>query len=99
MIWLIEAGGGEGALPTMACTGYLFQASGIWKGRDFISWRLWKVRDICRLGLLKDQKGLTGADRFEVIYLFLKHAALTAVERDVCCKLAIWKRVSFVSRT
>ena len=99
MIWLVEAGGGEGALPTMACTGYLFQASGIWKGRDFISWRLWKVRDICRLGLLKDQKGLTGADRFEVIYLFLKHAALTAVERDVSCKLAIWKRVSFVSRT
>ena len=31
MIWLVEAGGGEGALPTMACTGYLFQASGIYE--------------------------------------------------------------------
>ena len=26
--------------------GYLFQASGIWKGRDFISWSIWKGRGI-----------------------------------------------------
>ena len=31
--------------------GYLFQASGIWKGRDFIGWRIWKGREICHLGL------------------------------------------------
>ena len=44
--------GGEGELPMMAYTGRLrlkevyFQASGIWKGRDFNSWSIWKGREI-----------------------------------------------------
>ena len=27
--------------------GYLYQASGVWKGRNFTSWRMWKGREIC----------------------------------------------------
>ena len=96
MIWLVGAGGG-GCTPYNGL--YRVPFSGFRYGRDFISWRLWKVRDICRLGLLKGPKGLTGADRFEVIYSFIKYDVFTAVERDVSCKLAMWKRVSFVSRT
>ena len=36
--------------------GYLFQASGIWKGRDFTLWSIWKGRGICHLGLLKEKE-------------------------------------------
>ena len=40
---------------------YLFQASGIWKGRDFTSWSIVrKGRDICHLGPWKGPEGLTG---------------------------------------
>ena len=46
--WGCGAGGGT---PYNGLYGYLFQVSGIWKGRDFLSWILWNVRDICRLGL------------------------------------------------
>ena len=31
-------------------------------------------------------------------YLYLKYGEFTAVERNVSCKLAMWKRVLFVSR-
>ena len=34
-----------------ALTGYLFQASGISKGRDFTSCYISKGREICHLGL------------------------------------------------
>ena len=38
--------------------GYLFQASGLWKGRDFTSWSLWKGKEICHSGLRKEaQRG------------------------------------------
>ena len=30
--------------------GTFFQASSIWKGRDFTSWSIWKDREICHLG-------------------------------------------------
>ena len=36
--------------------GYLFQASGIWKGRDFTRWSIQMGREICRLGLWKGPK-------------------------------------------
>ena len=37
-----------------------FQASGIWKGRDFTSWSIKKRdREICHLDLWKGPKGLT----------------------------------------
>ena len=36
-----------------------FQASGIWKSRDFTSWCIKKDREICHLGLWKGPKGLT----------------------------------------
>ena len=39
--------------------GYLFQASGIWKGRDFTRCSIWKGREIYHLSLLKGPKGLT----------------------------------------
>ena len=54
----------EGVLPKKAYTGrlrpkggYLFQASGIWKGRDFTRWSIRKGGGICHLGLLKGPKG------------------------------------------
>ena len=31
--------------------GYLFQALGIWRGRDFTSWSLQEGKEICHLGL------------------------------------------------
>ena len=64
---------GEGILPIMAYTGrlrrkgYLFQAPGIWKGRDFTRWSIWKGSEICHLGLWKGPEGLT--DEF---YGFIK---------------------------
>ena len=33
--------------------GYFFQASGIWKSRDFASWGIWKDIEICHLVILK----------------------------------------------
>ena len=63
MIWLVGTGR-WGVLSIMTCTEFPFSASGKWRGRYFISWILWtKVRDIYHLK--KDQKGLTGADRFK----------------------------------
>ena len=50
-----------------ARNGYLFKASGIWKGKDFTLSSIQKGREICRLGLLKSPKGLT--DEF---YGFIK---------------------------
>ena len=55
-------GRGGGGLPMMACTGgsarkgYLFQASGIWKGRDFTRWSIQMGMEICYLGLWKGPK-------------------------------------------
>ena len=72
--------------------GYLFQASGIWKGRDFTSWSiLTKCRQICHLGLWKGPKGIT--DEFYgfiksrkrsvfVIDSYLRDSAFTVVKRD-----------------
>ena len=36
----------------------VFQASGIWKGRDFTNWRIWKGSKICHFGLKYDLKEL-----------------------------------------
>ena len=47
----VHPGGGE-VLPIMAHTGdsaqmgYIFQASGIWKGGDFTSWSIWKGAEV-----------------------------------------------------
>ena len=47
----VHPGGGE-VLPMMAHTGdsaqmgYIFQASGIWKGRDFTSWSIRKGAEV-----------------------------------------------------
>ena len=72
--------------------GYLFQASGIWKGKDFTSWSiLTKGRQICHLGLWKGPKGIT--DEFYgfiksrkrsvfVIDSYLRDSAFTVVKRD-----------------
>ena len=58
--------GGGGLLPIM--TGrlsswkwYLFHALGIWKGWDFTSWSIWKVREICQFGRSEGPKGMTNA--------------------------------------
>ena len=49
----------EGLDPPLcsARKGYLFQASGIWKGRDFNSWSISKVKEIGHFGLEKAQQG------------------------------------------
>ena len=52
-LWRLIRGGS-------AWKGYLFQASSIWKGRDFTSWSILKKgREICHLGLWIGPKGLT----------------------------------------
>ena len=72
-IFLGWGGGGGGGLPTMPFPGgprpkgYLFQASGICKDRDFTSWSIEKSREICHLGLWKGPKG--GTDEFFVALL------------------------------
>ena len=46
-----------GVLPIVANTGrlrrkgYLFQASRIWKDRDFTRWSIWKGWEICHFSL------------------------------------------------
>ena len=50
--WTIRGG--------FAWKGYLLQALGISKGRDFTSSSIEKGREICHLGLWKGRKGLTG---------------------------------------
>ena len=82
--------GGRGVLPMMAYTGrlarngYLFQASSIWKGRDFTCWSiLIKSREICHLSLWKGPKGLTDEfygllSRENVLFLWL-----ISIERTV----------------
>ena len=70
---------------------YLFQASGIWKGKDFTSWSIQKGREVCHLGLWKSSKGLTDEfygfikSRERSIFVtnsYVKDIAFTAVKRD-----------------
>ena len=63
MAWFLIPGGG-GALwwPIRwgsSQKGYLFQASGIWKDRDFTRWSIRKGREICHLGQWNGPKGRT----------------------------------------
>ena len=84
-LWRLIRGGS-------AWKGYLFQASSIWKGRDFTSWSiLIKSREICHLG---QWKGPKRANRWIlwliqlrkrsifVIDSYWKDSAFTAVKRD-----------------
>ena len=63
--FLLEAPG-DGVLPILviwggsARKGYFFQASRIWKGRDFISWSILKVGKSVILACKKAKKGLQG---------------------------------------
>ena len=56
--------------------GYLFQASGTWKGRDFTSWSIWKGREICHLGLWRGKRltdefyGFTKSGKRSILWLF-----------------------------
>ena len=70
---------------------YLFQASGIWKGRDFTCCSIWKGREIFHLGLWKGPKGRTNEfygfiksrkRSIFVIDCYLSDNAFTAVKRD-----------------
>ena len=55
----------KGRGGVMAYTGRLhskevsFQASGLWKGRDFTCWSIWKGSEICHLGPWKGSIKLT----------------------------------------
>ena len=40
--------------------GYLFQASGIWKSRDFTCWSIWNSMEICHFGRSNELQGLAG---------------------------------------
>ena len=72
--------------------GYPFQASRIWKCRDFTSWSMWIGREIYHLSLWKGPKGLTNKfygfikSRKPSIFVtdsHLKDDAFTAVKRDI----------------
>ena len=81
---------------------YLFQASGIWKGRDFTGWSIYRGREICHLGLWKSSisKGLT--DEFygsikwgKLFFLWLiaikKTVHLQQLKGMQSSKLGMWK--------
>ena len=69
----------------------VFQASGIWKGRDFTNWSIWKGSKICHFGLKYDlkelQKDPDSCEKVEkisgcIIYSYLRNStdyAFTAV--------------------
>ena len=92
--FVISRGGGVYSLKRpirggSARKGYLFQASGIWKGRDFTRCSIWKSREICHLGLWKGPKGRTdkfydfiksGKRSIFVIDSYLNDNAFTAVK-------------------
>ena len=61
------------------------------KDGDFTSWGIWKGREICHLGLLKGEKGLTDGfygfikSRKRSIFVIandINDGAFTAVKRD-----------------
>ena len=107
-------GGGGGVLPMMAYTGrlaregYLFQASSIWKGRDFTCWSiLIRSRQICHLGLWKGPKRANKwilwliKSRKRSIFVtdsYWKDSAFTAVKRDAKSQTRYVKGVPFVNR-
>ena len=80
----------DGVLPTKTKTigsnrkGYLFEASAVWKGRDFTSCKVWKGREICHFGLWNGPKGPTDTFYgFEKKTLKEKQCIYSgAVERD-----------------
>ena len=85
---------------------FLFQASRIWKCRDFTSWSMWKGREICHLSLWKGPKGLTDKfygfinSRKRSIFVtdsHLKDYAFTAVKKDAKFYTRYVKGVPFVN--
>ena len=105
-LWRLIRGGS-------AWKGYLFQASSIWKGRDFTSWSILKKgREICHLGLWKGPKS---ANRWILWLIILwliksrkcsifvtdsywKDSAFIAVKRDAKSQTRYVKGVPFVNR-
>ena len=80
--------------------GYLFQALGIWKGRDFTVWSTWKGWEICHLGLWKGPKGLTDEfygfiRRENVLFLWLirfkRHYIHSRLKGMQSSKQDMWK--------
>ena len=74
--------------------GLAYQASGIWKGRDFTSWDKWVAKSV--MSVCKGPKGLTGAyydcEKCEKKFWFsdlliFKRRNLTAVKSDAKSKL------------
>ena len=85
---------------------FLFQASRIWKCRNFTSWSMWKGREICHLSLWKGPKGLTDKfygfinSRKRSIFVtdsHLKDDAFTAVKKDAKFYTRYVKGVPFVN--
>ena len=86
--------------------GTVFQASGLWKGRDFTGWSIWKCRVIISVRK-KAQKGSqiyskavkkSGKRSGFVIYSYFKCSAFTLVERDAKFYISYKKGVSFVKK-
>ena len=85
-----------------ACKGYLFQASGMWKGWDFTSWSIMWVCERAPqkranrwiLQLLKVDKTVYFCDWF----LFKWQSIYSAVKRDAKFKTRCEKDVLFVNR-
>ncbi len=88
---------GGGVLPIMAYTGrlsrkgYLFQASGIWKGRDFTSLGIGKGMEISHLGFWKGL--LIKIFRADAIYgciISVYEALLENEKKTFCFKSMPW---------
>ena len=78
-------GGGEGS----ARNKYLFQALGIWKGRDICHFRLWNCLNALQKNAI-DVKKLRKFSGF-VIYSYLKTVHLQQLKGVQSCKLGMWK--------
>ena len=79
-----------------ARNGYLFQASGIWKGEDFMS--LWKDRDTCQLRSVKWLTNTTyGCEKDRTISWFsdlfvFKWRYIYIFSKGFSSRLGMWKR-------
>ena len=68
---------------------YLFQALGIWKGRDICHFRLWNCLNALQKNAI-DVKKLRKFSGF-VIYSYLKTVHLQQLKGVQSCKLGMWK--------
>ena len=96
-----------GVLPLMIYwKGYLFQASGMYKERDFTGWRIWKVGKSVFLFPEKPKRAnnaLNGCEKSKkcsefVIDSYLKDSAFISVKRDAKFSTRYVKGVPFFNR-